>query len=77
MAALTAYLPDVVAEWESWVRQNKNSADSSGVTHNPGETGIDLNGEYSELVQRSYDALFDPWLNPDDEQADDDQEESD
>ena len=56
------------------LRSTKNPADSSEVTQNPNEPDIDVNGEYSELVQKSYDELFEPWLNPDEDQLEDEQQ---
>jgi hypothetical protein len=40
-----------------------NSADSLPMPHDSGN-GKDENGEYSELVQRAYENLFELWLKP-------------
>jgi hypothetical protein len=40
------------------------------------ETNIETNEEYTELVQKSYEDLFEPWLNSSEENRTSDENEA-
>jgi len=61
----------------SCLKPEPNSADNAQVPNNQEIDQPDTDGKdiYSELVQRSYDDLFEPFLNPDEEDKEDGQPE--
>jgi hypothetical protein len=52
----------------SCLTPNPEFADHTDVDKNP--ENKEVNGEYSELVQKSYDSLFEPWLKSDGDEED-------
>ena len=52
----------------SCIKPQPSSADSPEVSNNQEMDDPETDGKdiYSELVQRSYDDLFEPWLKPED-----------
>jgi hypothetical protein len=53
----------------SCLKPERNSVDKPEMPQNA--EGAETNEEYTELVQKSYDNLFEPWLKPDEDDKED------